>query len=146
MPKSWPQRLGRSPSSVRKAAYRYRISLRRPGSRRGVVLGQPRGVSLRRELREDLASGRVDPTVLARRMRLDEDAELCPSCAARPVRVRQTGLCRVCHLHRLEQAHREALAELEAQRGLWQSRQELKRARDRGAAEGWGDQVPESAS
>jgi hypothetical protein len=130
--------MGRSPAAVKRAASRFRISLRRPGSRRGSVLGQPRGVSLRRSLRADLVGGRVDPEVLARRMQLDEDAELCPLCVARPIRVAATGLCRVCHLRELAAAHREALEELEAQRVLWTARQQLKRARDRAGGEGEG--------
>jgi hypothetical protein len=131
-------RMGRSPAAVKRAAGRFRISLRRPGSRRGSVLGQPRGVSLRRELRTDLTGGRVDPEVLATRMRLDADAELCPLCVARPIRVIATGLCRVCHLRELAEAHREAIEELEAQRELWTARQQLKRARERAGGEGEG--------
>lgn len=132
------QRIGRSPAAVKRAASRFGISLRRPGSRRGSVLGQPRGVSLRRELRADLVSGRVDQELLARRLRLDAEAELCPLCVARPIRVAATGLCRVCHLRELAEAHREALEELEAQRELWTARQQLKRARDRAGGEGEG--------
>jgi hypothetical protein len=128
-------RMGRSPAAVKRAASRFRISLRRPGSRRGSVLGQPRGVSLRRELRADLARGRVDPEVLASRMKLNADAGVCPLCVARPVRVAATGLCRVCHLRELAEAHREAIEELEAQRELWTARQQLKRVRDRGSRE-----------
>jgi len=124
-------RMGRSPAAVKRAASRFRISLRRPRSWRGSVLGQPRGISLRRELRADLVSGRVNSDVLAARMRLDEEVELCPHCAARPIRVASTGLCRVCHLRELAELHREAIEELEAQRVLWTARQQLKRARDR---------------
>ena len=82
-------------------------------------------------------NGRVDQEVLARRLQLDADAELCPLCVARPIRVAATGLCRVCHLRELAERHREALEELEAQRELWTARQQLKRARDR--ADGAGD-------
>jgi hypothetical protein len=132
------RRMDRSPAAVKRAASRFRISLRRPGSRRGSVLGQPRGVSLRRSLRSDVAGGRVDAEVLARRMQLDADAELCPLCLARPIRVAVTGLCRVCHLRELAEHHREAIDELEAQRDLWAARQQLKRARDRAGGEGEG--------
>jgi DNA repair exonuclease SbcCD ATPase subunit len=92
------------------------------------VLGQPQGVSLRRELRADLV-GRVDQGLLARRLRLDAEAEICPLCVARPIRLTATGLCRVCHLRELAEAHREAIDELETQRELWTARQRLKRAR-----------------
>jgi len=129
------RRMGRSPAAVKRAASRFGVSLRRSGSRRGSVMGQPRGVSLRGELRADLVSGRVDQEVLARRLRLDAEAELCPSCAARPIRVAATGLCRVCHLRVLAELHREALEELEARRDLWTARQQLKRARDKGKPE-----------
>jgi hypothetical protein len=64
-------------------------------------------------------------------MRLDADAELCPKCVSRPIRVAATGLCWVCHLRELAEAHREAIEELEAQRELWTARQQLKRARGR---------------
>jgi hypothetical protein len=122
--------LDRSVASVRSAAYRQRISLRRKGSRRGSVMGQPRGVSLPAELRRGLLRTRVAEAVAAR-VALDEEAALCPACAARPIRVASTGLCRVCHLRRLAEAHREQLAEVEARRALWSARQDLKRARDR---------------
>ncbi|OPZ43233.1 MAG: hypothetical protein BWY94_01927 [Actinobacteria bacterium ADurb.BinA094] len=125
--------LGRSVASVRCAAHRHRISLRQDGSRRGSVLGQPRGVSLRRGLREELVSKRLDGP-LAERLRLDREAELCPSCAARPIAVPTTGLCHICHTHALTQAHRDEIALLEAKRALWTSRQQLKRLRDRAAA------------
>ena len=69
-------------------------------------------------------------------MRLDAGAELCPLCVARPIRVAATGLCRVCHLRELAEAHREAIEELEAQRELWTARQQLKRARARAGREG----------
>ena len=132
------KRMGRSPSAVKRAGSRFRISLRRPGSRRGSVLGQPRGVSLRPALRADFACGRVDPLVLAARMRLDAEAELCPKCVALPIRVASTGLCRVCHLRELAEAHREAIEELEAQRALWTARQQLKRVRERVGGDGEG--------
>jgi proline racemase len=127
--------LGCTPCAVRRAAHRHRVSLRRPGSLRGLVLGQPRGVSLRRDLREDLVHGRVDPEVVAARMQLDEDAELCPSCGHRPIRVASTGLCRCCHLNRLTHGHHEVIAKLTAQRELNRVKQERKRLRDRVAVE-----------
>lgn len=136
--KALAEKLGRSAESVASQARRQRISLRRKGERRGSVLGQPRGVSLRKALRDDLVSGRVDAALVAERMRIDEEAEmLCPSCAVRPVRVESTGLCRPCHLNRLADAHHEALAELVAQRRLWRARQWLHRARATAESEDW---------
>ena len=127
--------LDRSRSSVKACAYRQRISLRRRGSRRGSVLGQPRGVAIARQIREDVLSGRVDADCIARRLLLDREAELCPCCSARPVEVPSTGFCHVCHTRRLADAHRSAIAEREAQRDLWQSRQADKRHRDAHASE-----------
>ena len=126
--------LERSVGAVKQAAYRHRISLRRSGSRSGAVLGQPRGVSLKRAMRDASLDGTVDPELVAARMRLDAGAALCPACTIRPVRVRATGLCRVCHLSHLAAQHREVLAEHESQRELWQARQQLKRSRDRAQA------------
>lgn len=126
--------MNRSKGAVEKAASRHGISLRRPGERRGLVLRQPRGVSLRVELRDDLLDSNFAAAVAAR-MAIDREADLCPRCVARPITVRATGLCRTCHVHVLTEAHREQTAEIEAQRALWQSRQELKRARDRANVE-----------
>ena len=118
--------LGRTVGSVQGAARRFRISLRRRDERRGIVLGQPRNVSLRREMRQDLL---VHGDLIAKRLQIDADAQLCPACAARPIRVRLTGLCRPCHLLRLAELQREARAEHKAQRRLWAERQ--RRHRDR---------------
>jgi hypothetical protein len=110
-------------------AERQRISLRTSGQRRGLVLGQPRGLSLKRALRRDVVSGTIDADVLAQRMALDGLGPLCPACGKRPVRVASSGFCRVCHLERLAAAHEELLAEHRAQERLWAARQQLSRAR-----------------
>jgi hypothetical protein len=116
--------LGRTPASVRRAAVRYRVSLRSPGERRGLVLGQPRGVSLKRDLRADLARDRRLAELVARNLSLPRDADLCPACARRPITVHSTGLCGVCHMKKLAEAHRDALAEIAAQRELLAARQQ----------------------
>ena len=121
------RRMGRTHDSVACAARRFRVSLRPPGTRTGRLLGQPRGVSLRRDMRETLLA---HPDLVAERLRLDHEAELCPSCAMREQG--PSGLCRVCRLHRLEEVHREKLAEVEAERALWAARQRLHRAREAG--------------
>jgi len=126
------RRMGRTRYSVECAAGRFRISLRPPGTRTGRLLGQPRGVSLRRDMREALLA---HPDLVAERLRMDHDAELCPFCAVREIAVPSTGLCRPCHMRRLSQAHRDALAERDAGRELWAERQRLHRARAGGAAE-----------
>lgn len=126
--------LGRSVRSVQQCAYRLRISLRPPGERRGHVLGQGREISLREELRDAALAGRVPAEALEARRRISEP-ELCPACAVREISVSVSGLCRVCHLRAIERRHREELARIraedEAQRGVWQARQEVKRERDR---------------
>ena len=121
--------LGRSVSSVRQAAHRHRISLRRDGSRAGSVLGQPRGVSLRRDVRDTLVRGRRDELV-AERMKLDAEAELCPACGHRPQRVPSTGLCLACHLSRLTELYEEATADEAAMQAAWAARQRRKAALD----------------
>ncbi|MGO8683066.1 MAG: hypothetical protein ACLQUT_00570 [Thermoleophilia bacterium] len=122
--------LGRSQASVTSAARRFRISLRRQGSRRGSVLGQPRGVSLRSEVRVSLASDRLLAALVVKRMQVDRDADLCPFCGRRPIVNHSTGLCAVCHVRKLTEAHRDALAELEARRELDAAKQMLHRARE----------------
>jgi len=103
--------------------------LRRSGSRRGLLLGQPRDLSLR-ELLPAGCDRETAALVLARR-RLDEEAALCPACGRRAASIRSTGLCLVCHRHRLADNLRELAAEREATRDHWQAKQALKRARDR---------------
>lgn len=125
--------LGRSVAAVQRMAYRQRISLRTPGTLRGRVLGQPAGVSLRPDMRSDMASGEVDAEAVVRRMEIARDAELCPCCGKRPATVRSTGWCTVCHKRNLTEAHLEEIDEIEAQRALWAARQKVKRARDREA-------------
>jgi len=121
--------LRRSVSSVTNAAHRMRISLRRKGSRSGSVLGQPRGVSLRRDVRDHLATHHLDE-LLAERMRIDEEAELCPNCGRRPVRVRTSGFCKSCHCRRLAELHREATDDEVAARAMWAARQARKASLD----------------
>ncbi len=121
--------LGRTIGSVRSAAARHRISLRQPNCRRGRLLGQPRGVSLKREVRETLIHGRRDELV-AERMKLDAEAELCPACGRRPQRVAATGLCRTCHLSRLSELYEEMTADDKAMQAAWAARQRRKAVLD----------------
>jgi hypothetical protein len=117
--------LGRSVGSVKRMAQRQRISLRRPGCRSGRLLGQARGVSLKREVRETLVHGRRDELV-AERMKMDAEAELCPACGYRPVRIAATGLCRSCHLERLTEHYEEITADDAAMQAAWAARQRRK--------------------
>lgn len=125
--------LDRSVFSVRKQAKKNRISLRRKGERRGLVLGQPTGVSWQehrlRQIHTDIIDGNVRMEDLEQRIRdyMDPDVPMCPGCATRPIRRKATGLCEVCHLHMLARAHRETQAEADAQRELWKYRQEASR-------------------
>jgi len=102
--------LGRSIWSVKGAAYRQGISLRRPGDSRGHVLGQPRTMSLARDLHRAMAAA---PGLYAERLRVLRDASLCPECARRPIQVERSGLCRPCHGKHLERLYRESRGELE---------------------------------
>jgi hypothetical protein len=145
--------LSRPPESVRQAAKRHRISLRQPGERRGLLLGQPRGVSLLeardaashatalRAVREEVLAGRLDPANLERAARrrylLERGVPLCPGCARNPQENRASGLCVPCHLRHLADGHRSEGDEAqEAQRELWRERQRKVRARRRLEVEG----------
>lgn len=135
--------LGRSPGSVRVAASRHRISLRQPGERRGLVLGQPRGVSLieareaaahaeaLRAVREEVLAGRLDPADLERAARrrylLERGVPLCPGCARNPQENKATGLCTPCHLRHLAEGHALTEEERRARRELWRARQRKSR-------------------
>ena len=125
--------LDRSVSSVRSAAKRLRISLRRPGQRCGLVLGQPRGVALSavmsREMAEELRSDPARASLVAQRLEVDRAGGLCPCCGMRPIRVRSSGLCMACHKTRLADGHRETAAEACANRDWWLQKQQLRRAR-----------------
>lgn len=124
--------MGRSVSSVKAAANRHRISLRRRGVRRGLILGQPRSCSLDARIREDVVSGKVSADVICRRMEIERDAATCPDCGRRPATVSRTGLCLICHNKRLAEAHLDVLEEIDSRRALWSSRQALCRARREG--------------
>jgi hypothetical protein len=106
--------LRRSVGSVKQAAHRAGISLRRPGSTRGLLLGQARGTKLRymkktklEEMRKALANGTID--AVAVRRRLDEilagrvDGALCSRCTRE--RAGKSGFCRPCHVEGLIEAY-----------------------------------------
>lgn len=134
--------LDRPENAVRQKARALRISLRQPGSRSGLILGQPRAVSFK-ELKGTLADvaaleamrravldGTADPNRTARIERLARrqaalarGAPLCPRCTANPQEIDSTGYCEECHLKCLAQAHRDAELIDEAQRELWRERQ-----------------------
>lgn len=135
--------LDRSVASVKAAANRYRISLRPPGNKRGIVLGQPRGVRWMEQIkhgisadrlasiRQEALAGELDLTALEERIRTrgDRSRPTCPSCATRPQEHTATGLCGVCHMRALAQAHRENHIVDDAKRELWRAKQEASRAR-----------------
>jgi hypothetical protein len=121
--------LGRSRWSVRSQCYRSRISLRRERERRGSVLGQPTGVSLKRRLVEELKADNRLAEAVARRMKINADFEICPWCGCRPITQRSTGLCRTCHVSRLSEITLSAREEVAAERRAIAERQALTRAR-----------------
>lgn len=86
---------------------------------------------------EDVVAGRVSlvEVVEAALSDLEEEPELCPRCAARPVSQspgssRTRGVCYVCILRHLSDMQRETVATLEAQREYAQLRKETQRLRD----------------
>lgn len=136
--------LGRSEHSVRQAAKRLRISLRRKGERRGLILGQTgawadgaqTGVDAARLslIRDEVLAGVVDISVLEARVRQSVHGPhrpMCPSCCQREQERSSTGLCEVCHLRELARAHRDEVERRDARRELWQARQEKSRSRRR---------------
>jgi hypothetical protein len=55
--------------------------------------------------------------LILRRIRSDLDGfDLCPRCAVRPIRVKNAGLCHVCHLNDLTERLIEAQSEQAARR------------------------------
>jgi hypothetical protein len=130
------QELGRTVWSVRSAAKRHGISLRRQGERRGLILGQPRGVSSSADpriarLRAAVLSGEVDPArvVEVGRASLLPDTPVCPACGVRPVTVSLTGFCRPCHLRALAAGHAHELEVRQAARELDRERQRKHRSK-----------------
>jgi hypothetical protein len=136
--------LGRSVHSVKMAAYRNRISLRREHEHRGSLLGQRRGESwadavrhgITRErleaMRKDALGGVIDLGELERRIKAElygPERPLCPSCGQRNVERVTTGLCEPCHHMHLARQHRESVDRLHARRDLDAARQEASRAR-----------------
>lgn len=135
--------LGRSLSSVKHQARRQRISLRVPGERRGLVLGQPRGVRWADQakagvpaerltmIREQVLAGLVDMGVLEARVRdwtSGRPRPICPACGQRPIERTTTGTCEVCHWTHLARAHRDEADRIEARRALDAARQSKSRA------------------
>jgi len=125
--------MGRTERSVRQMAHRMRISLRMPGQRRGLLLGQPRGVSFVEAvvrhpdlegIREAVFAGDADIERMDRRVQLTANgAPLCPSCARRPQEIERTGLCEDCHTRELAHAHAMESDRAEADRHLDRERQ-----------------------
>lgn len=119
--------LGRSVGSIKMQASRQRISLRRPGERRGCVLGERHPGQLHTEVRTLVFVGTSDPERAERRA-LSTDP-LCPDCGHRP-QERRSGLCEVCYLRRLTWSHRQEAAIASARRELDAARQAKHRARE----------------
>lgn len=123
--------LGRSESSVRAAAHRHGISLRRPGTLCGLVVGQNRAVSLRRAAPTSGPAALRFAEATARRLQLVETAALCPCCGKRSASPHLgSGWCETCHKTNLADAQRETRDAIDAQRDLWAARQSVQRGRD----------------
>lgn len=134
--------LGRSVKSVKRKAARERISLRTPGHRNGLILGQPRdqkwmdqeGMSPSRlkEIQRQAYAGEIDLGRLER-MVIDRvrnpHRPLCAWCSTRPVEKASTGLCSACHFRELARAHRDEAERVAARRDLDAARQQASRAR-----------------
>ena len=127
--------LGRTVRAVRQQATRMRISLRRVGVRRGLLLGQPRGESWRRGpaalIRQAALAGELDLTLAEARVEgdLTDPLPVCPSCGVRPARHAKTGLCVVCQRRRLAEQYKEQAAEAQANREYQVAKQQAHRSR-----------------
>jgi len=134
--------LGRSVTAVTMQASKHRVSLRRSGETRGVVLGQPKGERWADQIRagvpperlaairRDVLNGQVDMATLEARAREAVHGKakpICPSCGQRNVERAQTGLCSPCHWRELARAHRDEADRIEARRELDAARQEKSR-------------------
>ena len=121
--------------AVTRQAERMRIALRRPGSRRGRMLGQPRGESWAAgpssALRQAALEGALDLTLAEGRIaaEVSGQAPVCPSCGMRPAWHTKTGLCVVCHKKRLAEQLRQQTSEAEAERDYQSAKQQAHRAK-----------------
>lgn len=135
--------LGRTVRSVKAAANRNRISLRRSGERRGLLLGQRRDESLAdlrqvglndpQAIRDAVVDGRLDLADVERQIQAltaGDVPPICPACGVRNVD-RAVGWCSPCYARQLAAAHRDQVDRLEAQRDLDAARQAKARSRRR---------------
>ena len=88
--------LGATPRAVRNLASRQRISLRKRGETRGILLGQPRDLSLTELVGARLASDRKTAALVLERGEVAGAAELCPECSARLSGGRGCVVCPSC--------------------------------------------------
>lgn len=129
--------LDRSVASVKHKCAELRISLRRSGSKRGLVMGQPRSVSLASdnrltELRELVLAGKVDMSAVLERVELSTapDVVICPSCGKRPAQPRSRfGLCAVCHKEELVVALNDQLRLIKTKKAQQKAWQDIHRAK-----------------
>ena len=69
------------------------------------------------------------PTKILARIREVPTLQICPMCGKRLATMKQTGMCRVCHLDQLIQLRETQMAELTRERKLTKLRQDKKRLR-----------------
>jgi hypothetical protein len=125
--------LDRTPESVRSQAKRSRVSLRRRGENRGILMDQARGVSLAKTLRRDLLDanlvGEGDVEFRIRESR----GELCPECGQRPQggsqAAKRWGLCEVCSTKILIRRHVDVQDLQKSMRDLAAARQQRHRGK-----------------
>ena len=144
------QALGRSPRSLRNMAHKERISLRKSGERRGLLIGQPRGTvwaDLRHHgvsalrlmaIKDETLDGTLDLAALERALAeitRGHTRMVCPNCGTRYVERNTSGWCAPCHFRMLARLHLDEIAKHEAQRELWAARQESSRSRRKTPAE-----------
>jgi hypothetical protein len=128
-PDSAPLTLG----AVYSKAHSIGVSIRRQGSRRGRRFALPASMRIGDvgPSADLVRTGRIDMAAIERNVVAFARGELslCPHCSKRPVTVKKTGLCGVCHKTLLIEALNDALAEYEVKKQQWVAQQRVSRAR-----------------
>jgi len=126
--------LGRTVAAVERKAHRMRVELRKPGSRRGIMLSQTRGESWTSGenaiFRTQALSGALSLSLIERR--IAEDAAnppaLCPACGRWPARHTASGLCFTCYAEERVRQYHEIEQQRRAQREIQAAAKQAERA------------------